>query len=79
MADREKRIAELVDELKSLNCSVAVATVDKTKGIVREEAKQIDNSVDGMIVEKADFGHGFQLYCDYKRDSSGKLKRLIRE
>jgi len=77
MADkRTERIAELVKELKELNCDV---TQMPMKGIVKSEVTQETSpTMQGMVVETADTGRGFQIYADYKRDTSGKLKRLVR-
>ncbi len=88
--DKEQRIKELVKELEGLGCIAEQHTVtyengkevkkDKTKGIIKEEVRQDVSSLSeqGFVIEKADSGRGFQFYKDYSKDTSGKLKRLVR-
>jgi len=53
---------------------------DKTKGIISESMREVQSSLEeqGFVFEKADMGRGFQVFKDYSKDSSGKLKRLVR-
>ena len=51
---------------------------DKTKGEVGTEEPSEETTEEGVVIEKADVGKGFQIWKDYSKDSSGKLKRLIR-
>ena len=50
---------------------------DKTKGIVKEEVKKEEIKADGIVIEKADSGKGFQIYRNYNKEDC-KFKRLIR-
>lgn len=50
---------------------------DKTKGIVKEEVKTEEKKNDGIVVEKAEFGKGFQIYRNYDKENC-RFKRLVR-
>ena len=76
--EKQERIKELIAELESLDV-VAERRKDLTKGIIGEVKQDFSSlSEQGFVLEKADFGRGFQFYKDYSKDTSGKLKRLVR-
>ena len=50
---------------------------NKTVGIVKEEAKVAEIKNNDIVIEKADFGKGFQIYRNYDKESC-KFKRLVR-
>ena len=80
--DKETRIKELVKEMESLGVITETREVSRnsTKGIVMDEAPKRISVEEGLIIEKADAGRGFQIYNDYNKidKSNTKLKRLIR-
>lgn len=51
---------------------------DKTKGEVGSEEKEEETTEEGLVIEKADTGKGFQIWRDYSKESTGKFKRLSR-
>ena len=84
MVEKEKRIAELIKELKKLDVDVGITTEQDTglKGVV-VTGKNVDRQVemdDATVIEIADIGHGFQIYKDFSKidKEDTKLKRLVR-
>ena len=63
---KERQTPSIVPEVK-----------DKTVGIVKEEVKVEEKKDDGLVLEKADFGKGFQIWRNYNKYHD-KLKRLSR-
>ncbi len=51
---------------------------DETKGTVGTETEEEESTEEGLVIEKADTGRGFQIYRDYDKDETGKFKRLSR-
>ena len=53
---------------------------DETKGKVSDEKEEAeeDKTEEGLIIEKADTGKGFQIYRDYTRSGQDKFNRLVR-
>ena len=82
MTGVQKQIAELKEEIQRLEGkkSSGSSFVDETSGIVGTNVEEdVDESGDsGLVLEQAETGKGFALYRDYSKDSSGKLKRLVR-
>jgi len=75
-----KALSEKMDammKIVELQKQPPVVMEDKTKGIVKEEAKVEEKINDGIVVEKADFGKGFQIYRNYDKENC-KFKRLVR-
>jgi L-lactate utilization protein LutC len=82
--DKQERVKELLDEIKSLNCEVETRAVtesnialNKTKGIIAEE-KKISDSCSSVIIESAESGRGFSLYTDYNKFDDTEKQRFKR-
>lgn len=50
---------------------------DSTKGIV-EEKKAEAKKEGSLVVERAEFGRGLQIWRDYAKENPGKFKRFAR-
>ncbi|MHA1867414.1 MAG: hypothetical protein ACTSXD_05055 [Candidatus Heimdallarchaeaceae archaeon] len=79
----EKRIAELIKELKELDVDVNIVTPEsnETKGIVGGVEEETEKGNASLVMETADTGKGFQIYRDYKKfdeEDKEKFKRLAR-
>lgn len=77
---QNKALSEKMDammKLVELQKQPPVVMEDKTKGIVKEEAKVEEKKIDGVVLEQAEFGKGFQIYRNYDKESC-KFKRLVR-
>ena len=55
---------------------VSQIKVDETKGEITTEKKEVLDTLNDVIIEKA--VKGYSLYKDYSKSTDGKLKRLIR-
>jgi len=66
-----------LDAMKQVSPVVPEVKEDKTKGIVKEEVKTEKRIEDGIVVEKADSGKGFQIWRDYSKENC-RFKRLAR-
>lgn len=51
---------------------------DETKGVVGEPEKEEEATEEGLVIEKADTGKGFQIYRDYSKTAE-RFNRLVRE
>ena len=81
MSGVQNQISELRDEIKRLEGKKVTKNsfVDETTGTVGDVEEDVSESgEDGVVLELAETGKGFALYRDYSKDSSGKLKRLVR-
>jgi len=82
LAESKKSNAEIKEILTKLLDQKQTPVVpevkeDKTKGIVKEDKKVETKVEDGMVIEKADSGKGFQIWRDYSKENC-KFKRLAR-
>ena len=76
-AKAEKLMAEAAKLLEMPEGDETITPEDETKGVVGDSEEE-EESDENVVIEKADSGRGFQIYRDYSKDSSGKLKRLVR-
>ncbi len=54
------------------------AKPNQTKGIVAEEVKNMPKMDASLVVERAEFGKGFEIYRDVSKDVSAQFIRLAR-
>lgn len=74
---RAEEKAKIIAEIEASKVITPLKTEDKTKGEVSSKAEEKVSS-DGIVIEKADTGKGFQIWKDFSKENSGKFKRLIR-
>ena len=79
LAEMKKVKQEIAPPAKAIAEEEKPKVIDETKGIINN--KNVAESSDNVVIERADMGKGFQIYRDYsklQKDESCKLKRLIR-
>ena len=74
-----EKVQKALQMLKEEGINTNVVTdkpADETTGDVGEVEPEQSTTDEGLIVEQADAGRGFQIYRDYSKDS--RFKRLSR-
>jgi len=67
---KEQKVAELVKQIKEISgMQVEVEVISKKQALFEDMKNK------GYVVERHG-AKGFQVFLDYERDKSGKLKRL---
>ena len=75
--EMKKEIDALKESMKQPPAKIEAEKKDTTKGLVVEQ--KVETKKEGsMVVERAEFGKGLQIWRDYAKENPGKFKRFAR-